>query len=236
MIFLFLILSATLLAQDTLCPAVYNESLELIRNYNFSGAEKKLEDSLNSCPFEKFSFIYHQLALVYLWKEKFDLAKPIIEKITKEAEYQQSLNPSLYSLGKGRMLNIIYSNYKGDTKEIEKDIKEFSDLNFKSQEHIFFYMLRKNDKRFPNYFSIRKEAKGDLTPILCQVYCKKNSIIKDCPCNAKVEKKIEGGVYAIFQSYLNGEDLNSLKEKIEKNYKDAPGLKKEILEMLGIKY
>lgn len=235
MIFLILMLSATLLAQDALCPASYNEAMELIKNYNYSQAEKKLEETTNSCSFEKYSFIYHQLALTYLWREKFDLAKPIIEKITKEAEYQQSLNPSLYTLGKGRILNIIYANYTGNTKDIEKEIKEFSDLNFKSQESLLFYLLRKNDKRFLNYFSIRKESKGDITPILCQVYCKKNSIIKDCPCNAKVDKKIEGGVYAIFQSYLSGEDLNSLKEKIEKNYKEAPGLKKEILEILSIK-
>lgn len=235
MLFLVLLITSTLLAQDTLCPAAYNEALDLIKNYNYSGAEKKLEESLNSCPFEKYSFIYHQLALTYLWREKFDKAKPIIEQITKEAEYQQSLNPSLFTLGKGKMLNIIYANYLNDTREIEKYIKEYSDLNFKSQESLLFYLLRKNDKRFLNYFSIRKENRGDLTPVLCQVYCKKNSIIKDCPCNEKIDKKIEGGIYFLLQSFLNGEDLNSLKEKIEKNYKEAPGLKKEIMEILSIK-
>lgn len=234
-ILLFLIISSTLWAQQDFCAVATMEAQEFLKNYNFSEMEKKLEESSKVCPIDQYPNIHHQLALVYLWKEKFEKAKPIIEKITQEAEYKQTQFPSVKALGKGRMLNIIYFNFTNNTKELEKEITNFNDLNFKAQESLFFYLLRKNDKRFLQYYGIRRQIKGDMTPILCKVYCKKNSIIKDCPCIEDFDRKIEGGIYAILQSYLNGEDLKSLKEKIEKNYKDTPGLKKEIFEILGIK-
>lgn len=235
---LFLIFSfftLSLLAQQDTCNLASMEVQQLLKNYNFIEMEKKLEESIKICPIDQYQNLHHQLALVYMWREKFEKAKPIIDKITAEAEYKQTQVPSVQALGKGRMLNIIYFNHSNNKKEIEKEISNFNDLNFKAQEAIFFYFLRKNDKRFLQYYGIRRQVKGDLIPILCKVYCKKNDIIKDCPCPENIEKKFEGGVYYILQSYLNGEDLNSLKEKIEKYYKDVPGFKKEIFEILNIK-
>lgn len=235
---LFLIFSffaLNILAQQDSCALATMEVQQLLKNYNFIEMEKKLEESIKICPIEQYQNLYHQLALVYIWREKYEKAKPIIDKITAEAEYKQTQIPSVQALGKGRMLNIIYFNLSDNKKEIENEINNFNDLNFKAQEALFFYFLRKNDKRFFTYYGMRRQVKGDLIPFLCKVYCKKNNIIKDCPCQENIEKKFEGGVYYILQSYLNGEDLNSLKEKIEKYYKDVPGLKKELFEILNIK-
>jgi len=232
--FILLIFATNILAQEDFCVKAALETQDLLKNYKFSEMEKKLEEVISTCPIEKYINLHHQLAMVYIWKEKFDKAKPIVEKITKEIEYKQAQVPSSLQLGKGRILNVMYANYTNDNKSIDKELSDFDNLNFKSQEAVLFYLLRKNDKRFMQYYGIRRQVKGDLAPLLCQVYCKKNNIIKDCPCTEKVDKKFEGGIYLILQEYLDGTDLKVLKEKIEKNYKDAPGIKKEIFEILNI--
>ncbi len=234
-IFLFLIFTVNIFAQSDFCITANIEAQELLKNYKYLELEKKLEESTALCPLEKNYNLHNMLALVYLSREKFDKAKPIIENITKEIDYMQSQDPTAQKMGKTRHLNIIYANYSNNKEEIEKQILDFNNLNFKSQEAIFFYFLRNNDKRFLLYYGMRKQYKGDNVPLLCKVYCKKNNVVKDCPCQENIEKKYGGGVYEILKAYLNGEDLNVLKTKIEKNYKEAPALKKDILDMLNIK-
>lgn len=234
-LFLFLIFAVNIFAQSDLCITANIEAQELLKNYKYSELEKKLEEATALCPLEKNYNLHNMLALVYLWREKFDKAKPIIEKIIKEIDYMQSQDPTAQKMGKTRYLNIIYANYSNKKEEIEKEILNFNDLNLRSQEAMFFYFLSNNDKRFLLYYGMRKQYKGDNVPLLCKVYCKKNNMVQDCPCQENIEKKYEGGVYEILKGYLNGEDLNTLKAKIEKNYKEAPALKKELFDILNIK-
>ncbi len=231
---IFILISITTFSQNEGCLNYSLKAQDLIRNYKFIEAEKILEESTKICDFKDFYNIYYMLSQVYLWRENFEKAKPIIEKITKEAEYKLTQAGVGAALGKSRALYVIYLSYANNSKEMEKEILNFNDLNFKTQEAIFNYLLRKNDKRFFEYYGIRKQYKGDMAPLLCKVYCKKNNIIKDCPCNEPFEKEIEGGIYKIYKNYLDGESLNSLKTKVEEQYKEAPGIKKEIFEVLKI--
>lgn len=234
-IFIFVFLISSLIFSSESCTSYFQRANQALMQYNFIEAEKILEDSTKTCVIDDAVYIYNLLTKIYLWREKPEKAKPIIDKIVNIADYYHSQAPLKEEIGKSRVLEIIYYSYTNDEKEMEKEIANFSNLNFSSQEAILFYLLRKNDKRFLNYYGIRKQVKGDNAPFLCKVYCKRNKLVKDCPCTENLQANFKGGIYYFIKKYLDGAELNVLKKEIEEKYKDANGLKKEIFDLFGIK-
>ena len=117
---------------------------------------------------------------------------------------------------------------------MEESLVDYDGFMFKSQEATLTYLLRNNDKRFLKFYQSRKAIKRDYAPILCRVYCKRNSIVKDCPCATETLLPAQGGPYAIYTDFLNGKPAEELKREVGTRYGDAPLLKKEILQCLGI--
>jgi hypothetical protein len=226
----------TVFAQQSVsCTERAKKWQTLLRDYEFNEMDAWITDSLKVCPMDSYPEIHHQAALTYLWRGKPDQAKPIIEKLTAKARQNIQVSPSATSYGVTNYLPLILTVYTGATPKVEEYLGNYSEAIVKFQEQALIYMLRNNDKRFADHYAARKKVKTEYMPILCRVYCKRNSLVKECPCSADPAPKPKNGSYVFYQEYLDGKPLDQIIKEVETTYADAPLLKKEIMECLGLK-
>jgi hypothetical protein len=230
-----LVLAAGLLpAQDENCTKLAQQWPQLLREYKFADMEALVEQAMKQCTMETNNEIYHEAALTYLWRGKPDLAKPIVEKISSRAGQMVQYSPGAAAFGASNYLPFIAAAYGKDKRKVEDFLADYENSNFKSQEQALIYLLRTNDKRLINYYIMRRATKRENSPLLCQVYCKRNSLVKECPCMNDPYPAPQGGPYAIYQDYVKGKPLPEIRKELDARYSGAPGLKKEIQECLGI--
>jgi len=207
----------------------------LLRDYEFNEMEAWITDSMKACPMDSYPEIHHQAALTFLWRGKLDQSKPIIEKLTSKARDNIKASPTATGFGVTNYLPLLQAVYSGATPKVEEYLANYSEAIVKFQEQALIYFLRNNDPRFADHYSARRKVKTEYMPLLCKVWCKRNSRVKDCPCSADPAPRPKAGTYLFYQDYVDGKPLEEIRKGIETTYADAPMLKKEVLECLGLK-
>jgi len=207
---------------------------KLQKDYKFAEMEALSDQAVKQCNMEANFEVFHQAALTYLWRGELTKAYPIIKTFSDRAQKNVQASPGATQLGASNYLPLLYNIYSGASDKVEESLMDYDSYMFKAQEAALTYLLRGNDKRFLKFYQSRKAIKRDYAPILCRVYCKRNAIVKECPCAADALPAAQGGPYAIYADYLNGKPVDELKSEVTARYGDAPLLKKEILQCLGI--
>jgi hypothetical protein len=221
-------------AETNPCQAMALNWQQLQKEYKFAEMEALADQAVKQCSMESNFEVFHQAAMTYLWRGELAKAQPIVKALSERAEKNVLSSPGAAALGPSNYLPLLYAIYSGATDRVEEALVGYDQFMFKSQEAVMTYLLRNNDKRFPKFYQERKPIKREYSPILCRVYCKRNAMVKDCPCANDALLAVQGGPYAIYTDYLNGKPLDELKKEIEERYGQAPLLKKEIQQCLGL--
>ena len=207
---------------------------KLQKDYKFAEMETLADQAVKQCNMEANYEVFHQAAMTYLWRGELMKAHPIVKTFGDRAQQNIQASPGATQLGASNYLPLLYNIYNGASDKVEEALVDYESFMFKAQEASMTYLLRNNDKRFLKLYQARKPIKREYAPILCRVYCKRNSIVKDCPCSNDPILPTQGGPYAIYTDYLNGKPAEELKKEIDQRYGPAPLLKKEILQCLGM--
>ena len=207
---------------------------QLVKEYDFAGMERLADRAVKECSIDDSFELFQQAAQTYLWRGELGKAKPIIDQIKLKSKQGAESSPTSVNLGISNTLPLIDAIYRGEHDAIEEILMGYENLIPRSQEVALIYLLRRNDPRFPAFYKIRKQMRLDKTSILCGIYCKRNTSVKDCPCAAEKMPTSQGGPYSVYLEYLDGKPAEELKKDIDARYGQAPLLKKEILQCLGM--
>jgi len=225
------------LAQKGLaCKEMGSKWQQLVQEYRFDEMERLADQAVKQCDVNESFDTYYQAALTYLWRGAMGKAKPVVaalnERIQKNVE---TSHPGLTNIGISNTLPLLDAIYRGDDNAVEEMMAGYENMVLRSQEVVLNYLLRRNDPRFPAYYKLRKQMRLDMTPVLCGVYCKRNTSVKDCPCAGQTMPSSHGGPYSVYLDYLNGMPEAELRKEIDTRFGKVPLLKKEVMECLGMK-
>ena len=222
-------------AQQMTCNDRAKKWQQLLMEYKFAEMDALVTSGIKVCSVESYFEIHHQAALTYLWRGKLDQAKPIIEKLSERAKKNVQSSRGATAFGPSNYLPFMLAVYSKSGEKVEEYMASYETSIFKFQEQALIYLLRTGDLRFESFYLSRKPTKWEYVPILCHVWCKRNEKATGCPCGSEQVPSPPGGPYAVYKDYLNGKPLDQIRKDVETKFAEAPYLKREVMECLGIK-
>ncbi len=226
--------SAVFAQQQVSCAEMGTRWQQLVKEYKFAELERLADQAAAVCDLDRNLEVFYQSAMTYLWRGELEKARPVVKKVRQKNLEDAEKSWAAPNVGIANTLPLLDALYRGEHDVVEEQMLGYENMIPRSQEVVLAYLLRLNDPRFPAFYQTRKPSKFDMTPILCGVYCKRNSVVKDCPCAGQTMPASQGGPYSIYLEYLDGKPAAELKKTVESRYGEAPLLKKEILQALGL--